>query len=277
MSSNFANLPKDLKYWQKQDHVALFQNLDWNFPEQKTDTIAVIGGNSQNFRVPVRLSEYLTKFPFKNITSILPDALRPKFPDHLPNLIFTPSTESGSFAESPLFEDSAASADFAIFAGDLTKNSITAITVSKALTKILSPDSNSHGAIITRDAVDLLTPEIGSFLNSEQLFIIASMSQLQKIFRSVYYPKMIMLSQPLLPTIETLHKFTLSYATTILTFHEGQIIVASHGQISTTPIMNTTYNPISIWNGELVAKVACFNLWNPGRPFESATSAILYV
>ncbi len=85
-----------------------------------------------------------------------------------------------------------------------------------------------------------------------------------------------MLSQPLLPVIETLHKFTLSYPVTILTFHQENIIVASNGNITTTHIHDTDYTPISLWSGQLAIKVAALNLYNPNEPFKATTAAILY-
>ena len=87
---------------------------------------------------------------------------------------------------------------------------------------------------------------------------------------------MIMLSQPLIPIIETLHKFTLTYGITILTFHESHIIVANHGNVVTTPLTNTDYSPINLWSGQLAAKVAALNLFNPNKPLEATSAAIFY-
>ena len=87
---------------------------------------------------------------------------------------------------------------------------------------------------------------------------------------------MIMLSAPLLPILEAIHKFTLTYPATILTFHEGQLITARDGRVITTPLTDTGYSLISLWSGELAAKVAAFNLYNPTKPLESTTAALLY-
>ena len=101
------------------------------------------------------------------------------------------------------------------------------------------------------------------------------MAQLQKIFRAVYYPKVLMLSSPLAQVVETLHKFTLTYPATILTFHEGQILVASDGKIISTPIETTNYTPISLWSGELASRVLAMNLFTPGQPLAATAAAIL--
>lgn len=256
-------------YWQKQEQP-LFPDLAWNFPEQKSNTVTILGGNSQNFAGTIKMSEYLAnRFPIRNVKTILPDSLRSKLP-FLPNVDFAPSTDSGSFAKSSILRDTINSSDFAILAGDFSRNSATAVAITDAI------QSSSQPIIIGRDTPDLIASEMASLLMREQFYIMASLVQLQKIFRAVYYPKMILLSMPLLPIVEALHKFTLSYPCTILTFHQGQIIVANHGNITTTPIESTVYSPISLWSGTLACNIAAFNLWNPNKPLEATTAAILH-
>ena len=87
---------------------------------------------------------------------------------------------------------------------------------------------------------------------------------------------MIMLSQPLVPALETLHKFTLSYPVTLCTFHQGQIITAHQGQVITTPLELTTYSPLTLWSGQLAANILALNLYNPGHPLEATTAALTY-
>ena len=258
----------ELSYWQKQDHTPLLKDLDWVIPEQKTGDILVIGGNSQNFLSAVRSSEFLSSLPFKSVQTLLPDSLKNKIPPLL-NIDFAPATPSGSFDKSALLESAVQSSDFNLFIGDFSKNSTTAIALSSAIQNSEKP------CLITRDSVDLLTPDIASILSSN-LFILASMSQLQKIFRTLYYPKMILLSMPLLPVLETLHKFSLSYPSTILTFHSNQIILAKDGKIVTTSIENTNFTPLSLWGGTLACKIAALNLWHSTDPLSTTASAILW-
>lgn len=268
----FAIINNNFSYWQKQERP-LFEDLLWNIPEQKTGHIEIIGGNSQNFHTTIRVAELLERaFPLRKVSLLIPDALRGKLPP-LANIDYAVSTTSGSFAKSPSLDHAFTSADFILLPGDLSKNSATAIALSNALAQ--SSDTPKP-LLLTRDAVDLLAPNAELILTRPGVFLIASMLQLQKIFRAVYYPKMIMLSQPLVPVIETLHKFTLTYETTILTFHENQIIVASHGNITTTPLATTDYSPITLWSGQLAAHVTALNLYNPHKPLEATTAAILY-
>lgn len=274
----FAKLDNNLSYWQKQVKP-LFPDLAWNIPEQKTGQITVIGGDSQSFHSVIRLAEFLDhNFPLREVSIFLPDTLRGQLPP-LPNITFAPSTESGSFAKSFDLRSSVKTGDFTLLAGDLSKNSATAIALSDAITSLIAnnqDDAPLKPLLLTRDSVDLLAESAAELLKHPRLFLVASMAQLQKVFRAVYYPRMIMLSQPLLPVVETLHKFTLSYPATIVTFHQNQIIVANSGDVTTTPIENTRYTPLSLWSGQLAGKIAALNLYNPNQPLKATTAAILF-
>ncbi len=257
-----------LDYWTKITEKKPYSDLEWNIPEQKTGSVNIIGGNSSSFAVVAKTAEYVSSsFPIRGLNILLPDSLRNKVPP-IVGVNFLPSTESGSFAKSPLMAEYVESADFTIFIGDLSKNSATSIAISDTL------KNTTKRVLLTRDAIDIAGPEMVNIIDREGLFIVGSMMQLQKLFRAVYYPKMILLSQPLLPIIETLHKFTLSYPVTIVTFHQEQIIIANGGKINTVPISNTNYNPLSLWNGELAAKIALNNLYTPGKPLEATTFSI---
>ena len=257
-----------LNYWTKITTSHPFSDLEWNIPEQKTGVFNLIGGNVNSFSAVAQNAEFFsTNSAIKTLNILLPDSLKNKLPP-VPNVSFLPSTESGSFAKSTILDQFVADADSSIFIGDVSKNSATTIALSSAINKSEKP------IIITRDTIDTLTPEMLSIIEHGHLFIIGSLAQIQKIFRVVFYPKMILLSMPLIPIIEVLHKFTLSYPVTILTFHQGQIIVSSHGKITTMPIEKTSYTPISLWNGDLACKIAENNFFTPNHPLEATTFSI---
>ena len=289
--NRFATIPQNLSYWTKQDKP-LFADLLWNIPEQKQNRVAVIGGNTQNFSAVVKISERLANdFPLKTVETILPDALRSQLPN-LPNFTFLPSTTTGSFAKSPLVKTAVEASDFTLVAGDLSKNSATTVALADALTKTANTPAktapaeateaaakdaeaaNPQKTLLARDSLDTLLPEMHRLVESPDLFLVASLAQLQKLLRALYYPKVLLLSSPLLPVIDTLHKFTLSYPLTLLTFHDGQIIIANSGKIITTPIEKTAYTPLSLWSGPLATKVLALNLWNPNKPLEATAAAL---
>lgn len=263
------------------DQLHLAETLAWNFPEQKRGHLAIVGGNASAFATEVKIASYAaTKFSFlANIINVFPDSLRKNLPA-LPNLAFLPANASGSFAKSPELSQLFAApsellnhqpVDFVLYLGDFSKNSETAIAIAEALKR-----APAMPALLTRDTVDLLAPEAASFIDRPNLTLVASLAQLQKLLRALYYPKMLLLTQPLLPTLEVLHKFTLSYPLTILTYHTSDLIVAQNGQIYTFPLAKSEYSPISLWSGELALKIAVFQLFNPSKLPEAALAGISY-
>lgn len=257
-----------MDYFEKLDKN-IYSDLKWNLPEQHAGVLGVIGGSLGNFRTSARLSEFLNKsFNLKEVRTILPDALKSKL-SGIPGLVFVGSTETGSFADENGLKSAMDATDFNILIGDLSKNTITARAVASAV------QSSEKPLLITRDAVDLIAENMTDrLLEHGDLIIFASMPQLIKIFQSVYYPRMILLSQPLTQIAETLHKFTLSYSATIVTLTNGQILIAKNGLVRAVPIENTSYSPITIWGGELAAKIAVMSLFNPGKPIESVAAAL---
>lgn len=244
------------------------EDLAWNIPERKQGFVNIIGGNAQNFKTPVRVAEFLgEKYPIETINVVLPDVLQGKLPP-LPNFVFLPSTDSGSFSGEGL-EKVLNSADFNLFIGDFSKNSITTKEVSGAV------KNAEKMTLLTRDTVDLVAdgnPE--RLLMNENLIIMASMPQMVKLLHSVYYPRMLTLTQSLMQVAETLHKFTLSYPTSVVTLHNGQVLVANAGRVVAVPLEKTGYSPLSFWSGELAAKIVAMNLYNPNNFISSSVTSL---
>ena len=125
-------------------------------------------------------------------------------------------------------------------------------------------------------AIDLVVengPE--KLLMNENIILFGSLVQMQKLLRSVYYPKMLLLSQSLIQVVEVLHKFTLSYPVSLVSLHSGQMLAAKNGIVKAVPLEKSGYSPIMIWNGELAAKIVALNLYNPDN-FIKATVAAIY-
>lgn len=257
-------------YWQKQTAASpLFSDLLWNIPEQKTGHLAIFGGNAQNFSPVIKISEFAqTALPLHTVQTILPDSLKMHFPDHLQHLTFTPSTTSGSFTSSSALLNS--TTELNLFFGDFSKNSATAIAIIETISSTTSP------TLLTRDTIELVSQDATRLLSQPNLLFLASLPQLQKLFRAVFYPKVLLFSMPMPIVIENLHKFTLSYPATIITFHQNHLLVASSGQISSTPLQDTVYTPLSLWSGQLALKILCLNFWNPHQSFQASTTALFY-
>lgn len=246
------------------------EDLFWNIPEQPQGTVNIIGGNSQSFSTPMKVAEFLsTKYKVQTVNLILPNVLQNKLPS-LPNLIFLNSTDSGSLADGAEIILTANTADYNLIIGDLSKNSITGKAIAETCQKVKKP------TLVTRDAVDLLADNATeSVLMNENLIIMASMVQLQKLLKAVYYPRMLTLTAPLTSVAETLHKFTLSYPVSLITLHNGQILVAKNGNVAATDLSRTSFSPISFWSGELAAKIVALNLFNPNNFTDTTISATI--
>ena len=257
-----------MEYFEKLD--APQTDLSWNIPEQKQGTVNIIGGNSQNFRTEIKIAEFLTSsYPIQTLNVVLPDALKAKLPP-LPNLLFLKSTDSGSFADGEELVSAINHSDVSLLLGDLSKNSVTGKVVANACAA-----ATEKPLLITRDAVDLITENANDrMLMNENLFFFASLPQLQKLFRAVYYPKMLLMSQSLIQVAEVLHKFTLSYPISLVTLHDGQILIAKNGMVKAIELTKSGYSPMMFWNGELAAKILALNLYNPHQFIDATITAI---
>lgn len=250
-------------------------NLLWNLPEQPFGSILNIGGNSTSCLSTIKNSEFLlSNFQLNSLTTLLPLTLKSKLPK-IDHFAFAPATASGSFANSQELLDffsssSTTSTDLVLFSGEFSKNQTTIDVVTDVLNQQTKP------TIVARDTIDLISEHPKSILENPNLILIASLAQLQKLFRAVYYPKLLLLSQPLLAISETLHKFTLSYQITLLTYCDQQIILASQGKVYTLPIENTPFKPFSLFTSTLPATISALNLYNPNQAVLATASACLY-
>lgn len=254
-------------YWLKQSSSKpLFPDIEWNKPEQKAHAgkLAIIGGNKLGFVAIRDAYEVATIVGAGQIRAILPDVLKKTVPTSVSDVLFLPSNPSGGFSREALPEFHAACewADLCLLIGDAGRNSETAMAFESLI------DSTGQ-LVVTRDAVDLLMPAMSRLTNRERTTLVVSFAQLQKIFQSVYYPKILSFSMQLLQLVETLHKFTITYQVTIVTFHHSQLIIAHGGQIVTQEFDE----PMAIWRGLTAARAASYLLWNPTKPLEAVATS----
>ncbi len=237
-----------------------YEDLKWNIPERKQGTVNVVGGNAQRFRDEVKVAEFLDgNYPVETVRLILPDALKGKLPQ-MPSFSFLPSSDSGSFAESQELVDVFNAADYNLVLGDLSRNAVTGRAVASACR------GAEKMTLVTRDAVDLLADNMPErWLMNENIVVMASVTQLAKLLRAVYYPKMLLMSSSLMQVAEVLHKFTLSYPVGVVTLHNGQILVAKDGMVKAVALVSSGYSPIMFWGGELAGRIVAMNLYNPSQ------------
>lgn len=258
------------EYWQTQSKdKPLFPELEWSRPENRTQAgkLLIVGGNLHGFAAPAEAYAAAVRAGVGTARVLLPDKVKRIVGRFLENGEFAPSTPSGSFGQKALDEllFQASWADATLLAGDLGRNSETAILIEKFLAKSPLP------VTITKDAVDYVTsaPEIA--INRPKTLLVLSLSQLQRLGTAAKFTKPIAFSMDLLHLVEWLHEFTAEHQPYIVVKHLNNILVAVDGRVSNTVLQEEK----PIWRVETAASTSVWWLQNPGKPFEAITTAIM--
>jgi NAD(P)H-hydrate repair Nnr-like enzyme with NAD(P)H-hydrate dehydratase domain len=259
----------DNTYWKKQTgNKPLYPDFEWNKPEQRSQAgrLGIIGGNKLGFAGVGEAYGIATANGTGEVRVLLPDVLKKTIPSSMTDVLFGATNPSGSLARDAHIEMEAISAwsTGVLLIGDAGRNSETAILYENFLKDYIGP------LTITRDAVDLIKNSSAAMVERPDTMLVVSFAQLQKIFQSVYYPKVLTFSMQLAQFVDALHKFTITYPCTIMVLHKEYIVVASHGDVTTTEWQN----PMAIWRGSVAAKAASYWLWNPSSPLIAATASI---
>lgn len=266
-------MSENLDYWHRQSTNKLFNDIDMMAPEQRrfAGKLLIIGGNKGMFFAVASALEAAKKFGVGEVRALMPDALKNQVPS-TPELYFAEAEASGAFGRLALQEmlRQAEWADAVLLIGDSGKNAETSLVFAEFMDKCQKP------VYITRDAIETVTPSAADWaMRDYETGLLLTMPQLQKMLRTMYYPKVITLSMPTNQLVETLHKFTLSYPVAVATFHNDLIVVAEKGVVVTQSISDTNLTPISIWSGALLVQAIVARLWNPEKDFYKVFSASL--
>lgn len=255
-------------YWHRQTPAnPLFPDIEWSRPEQKTRAgkLAIIGGNKLGFAAVGEAYAVASQVGAGQIRAVLPGGLKRSLPATITDTYFVPGNPSGGFSRDAEGELKAACAwaDVCLLIGDSGRNSETAIVLESLL------DSQRGHIVITRDAIDLLRANGNKLVTRANTTLVASFAQLQKLMQSVYYPKILSFSMQLMQLVETLHKFTITYPVTLVTFHQNQLVIAHNGDVVTQEFDS----PMMIWRGITATRAACYLLWEPSRPHQAITAS----
>jgi NAD(P)H-hydrate repair Nnr-like enzyme with NAD(P)H-hydrate dehydratase domain len=255
-------------YWHKQGGEPLFTDLLWSRPENKQQAgkLLIIGGNAHGFAAPAQAYQAAEAAGVGSARVILPDALQKTVGTFLENAFFVPSTPSGSFARQALGEllDQAGWADAVLLAGELGRNSETAILLEAFVEKTAMP------LVITRDAVDYFASIPLKLLARPHTTVVLSIAQLQKLCQNAKFPQVITFGMDLIKLVNALHQLTTQYPANIIVKHLQNILVASRGQVSTTRLQNDQ----EVWRVQTAATACVWQLQNPTKPFQALTTAV---
>ncbi len=261
---------QDRSYWQVQTPTkALFPDIEWSKPEQRSHAgrLAIIGGNKLGFAGVAEAYGVGVSSGVGETRVLLPEALKSSIPRTISDALFAANNVSGGLSKDATPELRALGewAQSVLLIGDAGRSSETAIVYEDFV-------QNYKGQlVVTRDAVDLLKNSSSALLDRENTLLVVSFAQLQKIFQSVYYPKVLTFSMQLTNLIDALHKFTITYPVAIMVLHRETLCVAHNGSVSTT----AWENPMTIWRGTTAAKAATFWLWSPSKTFEAITTSLI--
>ncbi len=260
----------DRTYWLRQaKDKALFPDLLWSRPENRLHAgkLLVLGGNLHGFSAAASAYTDAERAGIGTGRVILPDALYKTVSKLFPAAEYATSTKpSGAFSQAALGEwlVHSAWADGVLIAGDLGRNSETAILLESYLQKY-------QGKLtLANDAVDYCLEGSPKCLDRPDTLLVLSFTQLQKLAIQAKYTTAFTSDMALLQLVEALHDFTQQHSAHLLVLHDGAAVVASNGTVTSTPI-----------NGVSATQTAAFaSVWwlqNPSKVIGALTTSLLEI
>lgn len=259
----------DTSYWQKQTaDKPLFPELLWSRPENRqfAGKLLIVGGNLYGFAAAGEAYAAAERAGVGVAHVLLPDALRKLVGHTLEMGEFTPSTPSGSFSQKALAEllPRAAWADGVLVAGDLGRNSETAILLEKFIAAY-------HGQLIlTKDAVDYITASPQTLVGRPETTLVLSFAQLQRLAMQAKFSQAFTFSMDILRLVEALRTFTEQHPLSIVTKHHDSIFAASGGNVSSTKLAAD----LDVWRVRAAAYASVWLVQNPSRTYPALTTAV---
>lgn len=258
------------EYWHRQSSdVPLFPDLLWSRPEnrQQAGKLCILGGNAFGFAAAAAAYAQAISAGIGAARVVLPDSLRKTVGRVFEAGEYVPSTPSGSFSRQALSEVMAATdwADATLLAGDLGRNSETAILLEKLFSTYVGQ------LTITKDAVDYFSTVAPVHISRPDTTLVLSFAQLQKLAMKLNYPQAFTFDMDFLRLIDRLHAITQTYGIQLITKHLDTIFVAVKGQVSSTKCAPER----EVWRVDAAAWAAVMWLQNPAKPFESLTTSLL--
>jgi len=259
----------DQDYWQRQPtDKPLFPNLFWSRPEQRhlCGKLLIIGGHGGSFILVAKAYETALQAKAGSLRILLPDKLKRTVDKFFPGAIYAQSNISGGFAQSALdsFLSESDWADGVLLAGDLGKNSETALVLEKYIQKF------EGRLVISHDALEYWLNSPQPILDRPATAIVLNLVQLQQLFMASHSTVAITAGMGLTPLVECLHNFTLQHIINLVIGYDQMIIVASHGMVvSTSKPKEKSINLIRV-----ASNISVWWLQNPTKTIEALSCAI---
>ncbi len=257
-----------LDYWQDQKKP-LFPDLIFSKPETKAQAghLGLIGGNKLGFLAVAKAHQTASAAGIGQISLVLPVDLKNSL-KQIPQTVFAAANPSGGLAKEALadlqtlYQQTGA----ILMIGDAGKNTETQVLYEEFVTT-----NTDKPIIIARDAVDLSLNSAHKIIDQDNIVLVMSFSQLQKLFQTVHYPIVITHSMTNLRIVEAIHKFSLTYPITLVVFHNQKLFSARNGRVVSTDFTN----PTEIWQGITPAKIATWCTFFPNKKIEAIITSII--
>ncbi|MDL2362778.1 MAG: hypothetical protein QFB86_00135 [Patescibacteria group bacterium] len=260
----------DNLFWLRQKpDKPLYADMLWSRPENKRHAgkLLLVGGNVHGFAAAGEAYSEAIKAGIGTARVLLPDSLQKTVGRVFEAGEYAASTPSGSFSQKALAEfiDMASWSDGVLLAGDLARNSETAILIEHFTEKY-------RGQLtFTKDAADYILSAPGPLMVRENTLLVLSFAQLQKLAVGARYTRAFTTDMDLLRLIDALHEFTTRYNLAIITRFHTTILVAFDGRISTTPVPE---QPL-VWRLKTASHAAVWWLQHPAKTFEALTTSLI--
>jgi hypothetical protein len=258
------------EYWHKQTpDKPLYPDLLWSRPENRllAGKLLIIGGNVHGFAAAGEAYQVATAAGIGVARMYLPDSLRKLLGHAFDAGEFGPTTPSGSFSQLALGEALAMAnwADSVLLAGDLGRNSETAIFLEKFAAKYTGQ------LTITKDAADYFMSTPTALLARPDTLLVISLAQLQKLGTHAKFRTAFTFDMDILRFVEALHEFTTLHPVHVVVKHLDNIFVAASGEVSSTRLAAD----LPIWRVLTAARAATWWLQNPSKTYEALTTSLV--
>ncbi|HVS79058.1 MAG TPA: hypothetical protein VHD84_02080 [Candidatus Saccharimonadales bacterium] len=249
--------------WLKQTpDKPLFADMLWSRPENRryAGKLLIIGGHQQAFNEVSAAYLAATEAGAGTVRVILPDSLQKMLSKVFPEAEYAASTPIGSFSRQALgtLLDAAEWADSVLVAGDLGKNSETAILLESFI------DKYPGQLALAGDSLDYFLDQPSKPVARPKTLLIASVGQVQKLAA----PTLIQQNADLAKVVEQISGWVSQIDLSLVTTHSSQAIAAYKERVSTTPIEQSTPD------SKLAAYAAVWLMQQPQKTFEALTTAV---
>lgn len=259
--------------WLKQSYSKpLYEDLLWSRPEQKAlaGKLLIVGGNSHAIAAPGEAFALAGTGGAGDVKVVMPDKTRKLIGGKLPlGIELVPSTPSGSFSKEALapLQSYCAWSDLTLFAGDIGRNSETAILLEQLASKM--PGLQTY----TRDAADYFSDTSLTLLDRENTLLVLSFAQLQKFAVSAKSQTAITFDMGLPNLCNALSELTQVHKASIITQQFSNIIIAHDGKVVVTALETEPEK----WRLKTAVAASIWLMQNQAVPLEALATSITQI